>query len=258
MKKVHDRLLENFRTWFESTGACKAVIGISGGVDSAVCAKIATESLGQEKVLGLLLPHRDFSSRANLQDARELCQDLQVDFQEIEIAPLCAPFFALDFAGSDFVRANLMARVRANVLFAAANAENGIVVGTCNRSEIEIGFFTKFGDGAADCEILGKLLKTQVFALARNLGLEKFANKRPTAEIFPGHFDENELGVKYSQIDAALQKMAQGNFVPQSESERKVQDLHQRSAHKRQMPVIISSDSRQSSDFGNQISDFSS
>jgi NAD+ synthase len=241
MQKTFQNLVKNFRKFFNETGAKKVILGISGGVDSAVCAKILVDSVGAEKVFGILMPHKNFSSAENLNDARELAENLKIEFREIEISKFCAPFFATEFAGKNLVRANLMARVRANLLFAAANFFGGIVAGTCNRTEIEIGFFTKFGDGAADFEIIGKLFKTEVFSIARFLNLEKFAAKKPTAELFENHFDETEIGVSYEKIDEILQRIFnEKNFAPQNSDEKKVWKLFQNSAHKREVPPVIS------------------
>ena len=240
MKKEIENLTKNFKNFFKETGAKKVILGISGGVDSAVTLQILLQAIGKEKIFGLLLPHRDFSSLENLNDARELAKKAKINFKEIEISPFCNQFFKLDFCQKKMVRGNLMARIRANLLFTAANHYSGIVAGTGNKTEILLGFFTKFGDGAVDCEILGEIWKTEVFAMAKIFDLTKIAKKSPTAELFTGQTDENEIGANYLEIDKILQKILLGNFSAKNEVEKNIFERFKNNSHKRNLPTIIS------------------
>ncbi len=241
MRKKIIELTKNFQNFFQKTGAKKAIIGVSGGIDSACSLALSVRALGAKNVIALLMPHKDFSSKKNLQDAESLVKSLEVEYQKIEISPFTKQFFDLNFAKKDFTRANLMARVRMVLLYALANEKNGLVIGTCNKTEILIGYFTKYGDGGADVELLGSLWKTEVFELAKKLGLpETFYTKKPSAELFENHYDEDEIGVNYAEIDKILQKIETNNkFKPQTKAEKKVFSLYQNSNHKRHLPPII-------------------
>ena len=240
MQQIIQNLTANLKDFFQKSGAKKAVVGVSGGVDSACVLALAVRALGKENVLALLMPHKDFSSLENLNDARNLVKSLGVEYQEIEISHLTERFFALDFTKKDLTKANIMARVRMILLYALANEKNGLVLGTGNKTEILTGYFTKYGDGGVDTEVLGDLWKTEVFVLAGELGLpEVFVSKKPSAELYQNHYDEEEIGASYAEIDQILQKIESGEFVPQNEKEKKVHYLYLSSAHKRNMPPII-------------------
>jgi NAD+ synthase len=210
-------------------------------VDSACTLEIATRALGKDKVLALLMPHSDYSSEQNLSDAQELVKKNQVEYRQLEISQFTKSFFELEFSQSALAKANLMSRIRMCLLYYAANFANGLVLGTSNKTELMLGFFTKYGDGGVDVEVLGELYKTEVFALARYFGLEKFATKRPTAEIFAGHFDEEEIGLSYSEIDPILQVMeANPVFSPRTKAEKIVTNWTEKAKHKLELPLIIS------------------
>lgn len=241
MQKIIANLTANFKDFFEKSGAKKAIVGVSGGVDSACVLAIAVRALGKDNVFGLLMPHADFSGIENLTDARNLVRDLGVEHQEIDIKPFCESFFALDFAKSKITKANIMPRVRMILLYVVSNEKNGLVLGTCNKTEIMTGYFTKFGDGGADTEVIGALWKTEVFVLAKELDLpESFYTKKPSAELFAGQYDEDEIGMTYAEIDQILKKIEQNpDFVGQTEKEQKLVAIYKNSEHKRQTPPII-------------------
>lgn len=239
--RLADALIDNFRIYFDDSKRDKAIVGVSGGVDSAVVAAIAAQAIGPDKLFALRLPHQEFSSEENLKDARAVCEQLRLPAEEIEISKLCERFFALPFAAGRMTRGNIMARVRMILLYAAANEQNGLVLGTGNKTELLTGFFTKYGDGGVDVEVIGEIWKMEVFALAEYFGLPKnLLSKPPSAELFRGHTDEKELGVDYPTLDHILQQM-EGNayFHVNNPSEKIVQKLVDNARHKRgEVPVI--------------------
>ncbi len=186
-------------------GAAGAVVGLSGGVDSALVASLARESLGPERVFALSLPDENTppSLRAEVESYAHL---LGLPFREVSLAPWFAalrqdlPELAERTGGG-----NARARLRMIALYAEARARRALVLGTGNKSEVLLGYFTKFGDGGADLLPLGDLYKTAVYSLAREMGLPKTVLERaPSAGLYPGQTDEEELGEPYTVLDPIL------------------------------------------------------
>ena len=204
---VERQLVAFVRTYAAGARADGVVIGLSGGVDSAVCAAIAARALGPERVLALMLPHAT-SHPEDAAHARLVADALRVPHETVDVTPIVDA--AARACGAHALRDgpafnNLKSRSRMMVLYAHANATNRLVVGTGNKSELLTGYFTKYGDGGADVYPIGDLYKTQVFALARHLGLPSaVVEKPPTAGLFPGQTDEAELGITYALLDRVL------------------------------------------------------
>lgn len=242
MEQVADALINGLKEYFEKSGFSKAVVGLSGGVDSAVTAAIAMHALGKENVTGLLLPHSEFSSDQNLEDAREIANILTIKTKEVWIDNFARPFLELPWSRKDMTRGNILARVRMMILYSWANEHNALVLGTCNKSETLLGYETKYGDGASDVAVLGDLWKTEVWQLAKYLRLpDKFITKAPSAELYHGHTDEGEMGFSYEFADEVLKKWEKGiNF--EDSSDEKVKNILKRvkmSEHKRKMLPVI-------------------
>ena len=214
------------------------VLGISGGIDSAVCAHLLQKT-GRE-VFAYTLP-AEVSSSSDISDARQVFRDCGFQYREISIAPMfemlmqeIKPELPAKFEREQVLYGNLMARLRMVSLFTLAQAREAVVVGTDNLAEYHTGYFTKFGDGAADCFPLAKLRKEQVRELAKYLGVNnKIIEKAPSAGLCQGQTDEDEMGVSYQEIDAFLR----GENVSDSAKER-IDFWHNRSVHKRMLPPV--------------------
>lgn len=198
----------------EAAGTDGVVIGLSGGIDSSLTVVLAVEALGPDDVYGLSLPAAVSADR-HQSDAERLATDLGIPFEEIDIEPVVD---ALDDAFPEgsmgtFARGNARARVRAVMNYALANDENRLVLGTGNRTEALVGYFTKYGDGAVDCHPIGNLYKCQVRQLARFVGVpEDIVEKSPTAELWENQTDEEELGIDYDTLDRVLALYVDGPY----------------------------------------------
>lgn len=215
----------------QAAGAQGLVFGLSGGIDSAVAAALAVQAAGSD-ALGLILPCQ--SSEADREDALLVAQSLGLRVEEYDLTPIYQQFnhiFSVE-ADSRLALANLKARLRMNALYLVANTRNYLVLGTSNRSEITVGYYTKWGDSACDLRPLANLSKGRVRELARQLDIpERIISKPPSAGLWPGQTDEAEMGITYEQIEAYLNNQA----LPE-EVKGKISDLEARSAHKREMP----------------------
>ena len=203
------RVLVGFiRNEVTKTGLDRGVIGLSGGVDSALSAALAAEALGPEEVLCAILPHRD-SNPQSVEDARLVAEQLGVRTVEIDITPMVEPYFERYQPDADAVRrGNVMARMRMIVLYDLSQKERGLVIGTSNRTEILLGYSTLHGDSAHAINPLGDLLKTQVWRLSEFLGLpERVVGKPPSADLWEGQTDEDELGFDYATADRVIALM---------------------------------------------------
>jgi NAD+ synthase len=234
-------------------GASGGVVGISGGVDSALTAALAREALGN-KLLALIMPERGVTREEDVRDAEELASRLGIDYHVVEISESFAQVlhsFPLDaFPGErrKLALANVKPRLRMLYLYLAANLSNRLVIGTGNRTELLLGYFTKYGDGGVDLLPIGGLYKTQVRALARHVGIpEKIIHKVPSAGLWIGQKDEVELGMSYSELDRILYALYEEKLSPPQAAERlglspeKVCAVEARvraNEHKRRMPRI--------------------
>ncbi len=241
-------IIESFlRTHIAGAAADGVVVGISGGVDSAVTAALCVRTLGADKVLGVLMPHRD-SNPLDLEHGQLLCQHLGIESVIHNITPLVDGLEAsLGFEPDAYAHGNAKARCRMLVLYAQAQGRGRLVCGTGNKSELLVGYFTKHGDGGVDLEPIGDLYKTQIWALARYLGLpDVVVNRIPTAGLHPGQTDEQDLGLAYADLDRILKGM-ELNTSPDEIARRtgialehvaRIEGMVRRSEHKRQAPLV--------------------
>jgi NAD+ synthase len=217
------------------TSGCKGiVVGLSGGVDSAVAATFCCRAIGGDKVLGLSLPS-NVSIPADIRDAATLCNQLGMVHRVVSIEPMLEGFKTMpEFKDSRYLIGNLMARIRMAVLYYHANRDHTIVCGTSNRSEYLLGYCTKFGDNSADLQPLLHLYKTEVYDYAKELGIpESIMKKAPSAGLWEGQSDEEEIGLSYEKIDVSLRALELQGWIPETPAEEKVLELVRKSEHKR-------------------------
>jgi len=203
-----DKIINFIRSSIQGSGATGAIIGLSGGIDSALTAYLTVEALGKEKVLGLMLPEKGISTKTDIDDAVEIARILGIDHNIIEISNVLSSFSSAIPVFDRNVRTangNLKPRTRMCILYYHANLMNRMVIGTGNKTELLLGYFTKYGDGGVDIEPIGNLYKTQVRGLSRYMGIPlRIIEKTPTAGLWPGQTDESELGVSYEMADRIL------------------------------------------------------
>jgi len=203
MKILVDFLRDEARV----AGFSRAVIGLSGGIDSAVAADLAAHAYGAENVLAVKLPYRT-SSPESAADAGLVADALGIRTMTVEITPMVEPLFEALAVTDNLRRGNIMARERMIVLYDLSARENALVIGTSNKTEALLGYGTLFGDMACALNPLGDLYKTQVWQLASALGIpEKLITKKPTADLFEGQTDEADLGFSYADADQLLYLM---------------------------------------------------
>ncbi len=204
---VRKILVEFLRDETRGAGFQRAVLGLSGGVDSAVCAFLAADALGVENVLGVLMPHQG-SSADSLRDANVVAETLGMRTEVVDITPMVDPYLNRD-GSMDRVRAgNVMARQRMIVLYDISQRDHALVFGTSNKTELLLGYGTLHGDMACAINPLGDLYKTQIWQLAGAIGVPSgIVAKAPSADLWAGQTDEGELGFTYAEVDRLLYAM---------------------------------------------------
>ena len=203
---VRKLLVDFLRDESAKAGFSKAVLGLSGGVDSALVAFLAAEALGKENVLALLMPYKTSSPRSAA-DAMLVVDQLGIRSELVEITPMVDPL--LDDSMNQVRKGNVMARERMIILYDRSAREEALVIGTSNKTEILLGYGTQFGDTACALNPVGDLYKTQIWQLAQALGLPRpIIEKKPTADLWEGQTDEQELGFPYLLADRLLYAMA--------------------------------------------------
>lgn len=208
--KTAERISTWIRERVEEAGAEGVVLGMSGGIDSSLTAVLAKRGLG-DRMLGLIMPCH--SNSTDVEHARRVAAKFGIRTEHVDLTPVFDRLVkALPLIGDRMAVANLKPRLRMTVLYYFANSRNYLVAGTGNRSEIKVGYFTKYGDGGADILPLGDLLKTQVRELARELGIpEEIITKPPSAGLWEGQTDEREMGISYDELDRTLVAIESGD-----------------------------------------------
>jgi NAD+ synthase len=197
-------IAEFIRGQLEQAGFERAVLGLSGGIDSAVVAFLVAEAIGAERLLAVLMPYRT-SSPASRTDAETVVARLGCASEVVDISPMVDAFFANDQDASSLRRGNFMARQRMAVLYDRSVTWSGLVVGTGNKTESLIGYTTLFGDSACAFNPIGDLYKSQIRQMAEALGVpEAIIRKAPSADLWPGQTDEAEADISYPVLDRLL------------------------------------------------------
>ena len=210
------------------------VTGLSGGIDSAVAAALCVRAAGPENLLGIFLPSA-VTPHEDAADVQLLAEFLKIQTLTIPIGGMIDQYRMMPgFTGSVHLVGNLMARTRMTILYYYANQMNRLVCGTSNYTEYLLGYSTKYGDSAADVQPIIHLQKTEVWSLAKNLGLPvKLIEKTPSAGLWQNQTDEEELGMKYQVIDEAIKNLEKQGWEPKNPDEQKVMEKILCSAHKR-------------------------
>ena len=251
-KTIEDTV--NFiRDIFKESGVSGVVLGLSGGVDSSLAATLCVQALGAEKVLGVLMPTY-FTPEEDVKDAYSLAEMLGIETLRVNISGIVDSFSkAIGARKSDpkmkMSFANLRARIRMITLYFFANARGMLVAGTSDLSELLIGFFTKYGDGAADFLPIAHLYKTQVREISRHLGIpSRIASKPSSPQLYPGHRLLDEVPIDYEELDPVLLGLFKYGLTPEEVSRETsvplniildVKSRFENSRHKRRLPPRI-------------------
>ena len=246
LKEVHSELVEFLRESFKKAGFSKAVLGLSGGIDSALVAYLLRDALGKENVLAIMMPYKS-SNPNSLNHAKLVVEDLGINSKTIEITDMIDAYFKNEKEATSLRMGNKMARERMSILFDYSSKENALVVGTSNKTEIYLGYSTQFGDAACALNPVGDLYKTNIWDLSRYLKIpNELIEKKPSADLWEGQTDEQEMGLTYKEADQVMYRLLEENkTVEEVLAEGFNKDLvdnivrrMNRSEYKRRMPLI--------------------
>lgn len=211
-KLVEEILTRFLRSEAGKFGFTRAVLGLSGGIDSAVSCALAARAFGPKNVLAVMMPYKT-SNPDSEGDARKVAAKLGVESRKVDISNLVDGYFGTVDVADKVRRGNVMARARMIVLYDLSVEWRGLVIGTSNKTEILLGYSTQFGDAASALNPLGDLYKHQVYQLARHLDLPaSVVDKAPSADLFEGQTDEAELGFTYAEADKLLEMMVDQRY----------------------------------------------
>lgn len=231
---------------FSKFGYANGILGLSGGIDSTVAACLSSRALGPDHVIGLILPYGETFGQ-DIDDAQSVARCLGIRTRLIDIAPSVDAYYSRHPTNSRILKGNKMARERMSILYDHSEREHALIIGTSNKTELLLGYGTLHGDMACALNPLGDLYKTQVRALGRHLGLpDRILNKAPSAGLWEGQTDEQELGLVYEEIDRILfhlidQRMPRNEVIGSGSEEATVDKIIRMikgSQFKRCMPPI--------------------
>jgi NAD+ synthase len=245
---IISNIIEFIKNEVKRANSQGVVLGLSGGIDSSVALVLSTRALGNNKVLGLILPDKNVSHQNDIDDSIELASKLNIHFHIIDITEIKQKYLDVLPLEKKSI-GNLTARIRMNFIYYYANIEHKLVLGTSDKSELMIGYFTKFGDGAADIFPMADIYKTEVRILAKYLNLpEKILIKKSTPSLWENQNAEDEIGLKYEKIDLILKSINDNKSENMYNELLKkgidkndillVKDLLLKNYHKREFPRI--------------------
>jgi len=237
--ELADRIAAWLRSYAQRAGAEGYVLGLSGGVDSAVVGALCRRAVG-DQTLGALMPCHSVPEDGQM--ARLAAEAFQIETVQVELGPVFdALLAAMPAELSHLARANIKPRLRMTTLYALAQSRGYLVAGTSNKSEMMVGYFTKYGDGGVDLEPLGELYKWQVRELGRALGVpQPIIDRPPSAGIWLGQTDEGEMGITYAELDATLAAIEKGQTDGiEPATLARVQGMMAQSEHKRRTPPVF-------------------
>ena len=246
MKIVEELLVRFLRDEIQKAGFTKAVVGLSGGVDSAVSATLAARALGKRNVVGVLLPYKSSNPQSS-KDAMLVAKKLGIGAVTVSISEMVDVYCEAHKVRDRTRKGNIMARMRMIVLYDVSVKERALVVGTSNKTEIMLGYGTLFGDTACALNPLGDLYKTQIRQLAEALKIpDRIVKKAPSADLWIGQTDEGEMGLEYRKTDRLLYYMIDERRSDEELQRRgfdrrfvkKVRTMVQKNQFKRRPPVI--------------------
>ena len=246
VEKTKNDIVEFVQNKVSEANADGLVIGLSGGIDSTVAAFLACEAVGKENVFGVVLPSTTTPTEDKLHGTT-IAQLLGINYKEMAIDSILNEFLSVAQLEEDKLAiGNLKARIRMSIIYFYANSKNYLVNGTGNKSEIVIGYFTKYGDGACDIEPIGDLYKTDVYELAKYLNVpQEIIDKPPRARLRNNQTDEDEIGMTYELLDKILYRYIEKDIAAESIAEELYIDVDeindiidrvQRSQHKSKVP----------------------
>ena len=244
---IANRIQNKLKQKIIETNSKGVIFGLSGGIDSAVIAYLCNNSI-KEKTLAIIMPDSKVSPESETRDAIKIVDELGLNYKLLDINSIHKEFNMV-LEPEDKALGNLRARIRMNVLYYYANLKNLLVLGSSDKSEINIGYFTKFGDGASDILPIASLYKTQVREIAKNLGIdENIISKKSSPHLWPNHEAEHEIGATYEEIDTILYCILElklpidkiSNTAEISEEKvQKIYQLYKKSKHKRITAEIL-------------------
>jgi NAD+ synthase len=235
-KKIK-KTVEWLRTKVETSGTKGLVVGLSGGIDSSVCAALMKKAF-PDNSLGVVLPCS--SNIIDKEFAMKLVETIEINHTEVNLSAAHESLFNkithslndFDVTGEHLANANLKARLRMSTIYGIANSLNYLVVGTDNAAELLTGYFTKYGDGGVDIMPLANLTKGEVYEWAKALNVPKeIIDRQPTAGLWDGQTDENEMGTTYNMIDRYIK----GEKIPAADK-KIILEMNKKSQHKRELP----------------------